>query len=678
VHFDVIDWENYATVGVGRPQALITQQTLEAYKDSLALVIGIMGQRFGSPTGVAESGTEEEFEWAFAHHQEHGVPEIKWFFLKTGRLELHGDSAEDAERAVEQWKKVQAFRKRLQSAPRQVFYAEYQTPETFRDALEADLNRWLADSNRPWVVPHAAASPAIATLTPPHKYYENLERDFRRLDIAGIDNDRAFEIPLSEIYVRLRVMFDEDAADEHESRETGAIDIQTALLRYRKLVIVGDPGSGKSTFLKYIALMLARSVLRNDPSVALEKLCLPEPLPVPAFLSCWDLSDFLKRKTEVRLQSLIEFISDRLTAYGFDVSPAEVEKLLATGSCCLLFDGLDEVPTDAGRAAVSRLVEDCVQQYGDNRFVVTSRVRGYTGDAMLKGEFTRCDIQPFDAKDRAEFVANWVTLLFRVSPEEARTEGTPAEQEFTNLTQGIEQNDRIRPLAVNPLLLTVIAIVHWNRKRLPEQRVDLYDECVDVLLGQRKDAERLQLSRRASALDEQRESDAYEERAMVRKRFAEIALHILCLDGDQDETSKDEVIRLLAPRFEQQGNAGTLGPSDHAIARAERFLEKQELRSGLLVSRRTHTYRFVHLTFQEFLAAWHLSNMDFEQVIPILQPRLRVAKWFETLQLLGGEWPSSRTRKSSASRRRELVSIPSDGARSKCCCRIYPMMNCSS
>jgi hypothetical protein len=61
VRFEVIDWENYATIGVGRPQELITAQTLERFRDSLALVIGIMGQRFGSPTGKAESGTEEEF-----------------------------------------------------------------------------------------------------------------------------------------------------------------------------------------------------------------------------------------------------------------------------------------------------------------------------------------------------------------------------------------------------------------------------------------------------------------------------------------------------------------------------------------------------------------------------------------------------------------------------------------
>lgn len=53
---------------MGRPQELITRQTLEKYRESLALVVGIMGQRFGSPTGMAESGTEEEFNWAMESH----------------------------------------------------------------------------------------------------------------------------------------------------------------------------------------------------------------------------------------------------------------------------------------------------------------------------------------------------------------------------------------------------------------------------------------------------------------------------------------------------------------------------------------------------------------------------------------------------------------------------------
>jgi predicted NACHT family NTPase len=243
--------------------------------------------------------------------------------------------------------------------------------------------------------------------TPPAEYYQRLESDFQRLDIAGIDNDRAFEIPLSEIYVRLRVIFDEDVqADANEVQDSGPLDIQTALLRYPKLVIVGDPGSGKSTFLKYIALMIARSALQANPGIALETLCLQEPLPIPLFISCWDLSDFLKKFDRIDLPRLIEFLAQRLQAYGFRIQVDNLENLLKTGSCCLLFDGLDEIPTENGRAAVSRLLEECVRRFPGNRFVVTSRIRAYTGDTMLQGEFTRCDIQPFDENDRRQFLRN--------------------------------------------------------------------------------------------------------------------------------------------------------------------------------------------------------------------------------------------------------------------------------
>lgn len=635
VRFEVVDWENYSTTGVGRPQELITQQTLAKYRDSLALVIGIMGQRFGSPTGEADSGTEEEFNWAMESHKENGFPEIKWFFRKIDQLGELPTEPDAARKAIDQWEQVRTFRKRMQDLNDPVFYTEYPGPSGFRDVFENDLNRWLADPLRPWISTQSITSTIKKTaLSPPTKYYENIERDFHRLDLAGIDNDRTFEIPLSDIYVRLRVMFDEDASEETKENEDGPIDIQTALLRYRKLVIVGDPGSGKSTFLKYIALMLARSLQTGNSSIALEKLCLPDPLPLPLFLSCWDLADFLKQNHEARLNTLLTFVVNRLSAYGFAISTDGVEKLLGSGNCCLLFDGLDEVPTDAGRAAVSRLLEDCVNEYGNNRFVITSRIRAYTGDTILNGEFTRCDIQPFNTTDRAEFIRNWAALLFKTSPDDVEKDENDASKEFYSLTGAIEENDRIRPLAINPLLLTVIAIVHWNRKRLPEQRVDLYDECVDVLLGQRKEAERIQHNRKISAFDEQREEETYEKRAWVRKRFAEIALQILRQDGEHDELTKADVIQLLVPRFIDKGAVN----KEQAAAQAKVFLDRQELRSGLLVSRRAQSYRFVHLTFQEYLAAWQLSKFDFEQVSEIVQPRLRLAKWFETLQLLGGQW----------------------------------------
>src|SRR4029079_396676 len=118
----------------------------------------------------------------------------------------------------------------------------------------------------------------------------------------------------------------------------------------------------------------------------------------------------------------------------------------------------------------------------------------------LGNRFSRSDSQPFSAEERTAFLRNWVGQLFRVRGQHdaARTE---AADEIAALTQAIETSS-IRLLAVNPLLLTVIAIVHWNRKRLPEQRVDLYDECIDVLLGQRKQAEQHRTARDTRVLDE--------------------------------------------------------------------------------------------------------------------------------------------------------------------------------
>lgn len=634
IRFTVVDWENYSNIGVGRPQELITSQTLERFKESLALVVGIMGQRFGSPTGTHESGTEEEFEWAFNSNREIGFPEIKWFFKDIKTFQAPSDLSE-IKYALEQWEKVQLFKDKFRTSEPPVYYGSYTDTADFRETLRNDLQLWLNDETRPWFEgreQEAERKSELNITDLSSGYYQSLEQIYKSLDIRGIDNDKAVDIPLSDVYVRLRVIRDENVETDEQEQDLGELDIHDALNRFKRLVIVGDPGSGKSTFLKFIALILAQSKIANDPSIATTKLSLTEPLPIPFFVSLWDLSDHLKKSRVSENNAILDFIINRLADFNVKLSSEELEKILRSGNCCLLFDGLDEVPTEQGRALISRLLERFVSQFPENRYVVTSRVRGYSGDTILKNEFIRCDIQDFDENDRAEFLKNWFAALFRVDKEEILKEGTKSNKEFTELHNSVETKDRIRALAVNPLLMTVIAIVHWNRKRLPDQRVDLYDECVDVLLGQRKIAERVGQSKAIEILDESKEEGTQYDRTWTRKRFAEIALLIL-QSGEDEETTRESVVKLLTPRFIDRGAEN----KEKAEYQAEKFLDDQELKSGLLVSRRSKSCRFVHLTFQEYLAAWNLANQSLDNVKLTIQAQLRNPQWFETLQLLGGE-----------------------------------------
>lgn len=375
---------------------------------------------------------------------------------KIETFQAPGDPNE-VEEALKQWKLVRAFQEKLKNGTPPLFYETFTDLLDFRGKLQEDLSLWLYDESRPWHQGQTRVEiPQFVDL--PLAYYEALVEQFGSLDIGGIDNDRAVDIPLQDVYLRLRVMADEDTEAEVEKlagSTDGSIDIHTALGLYNHLVIVGDPGSGKSTFLKYIALMLARSQTEQNPGLAMTKLNLPPPLPIPFFVSLWDLSDAIKHVEVASVRTLIDFISARLSDNGVNLDSAELQRLLESGACCLLFDGLDEVPTEAGRALVSRLVEKFVTSFGKNRFVVTSRGRGYTGDAILKSGFVRCDIQDLDETDRKEFLQNWFAALLGIERDKILADGSQAKLEFEALSHSIETKDRIRMLAVNPLLMTV-------------------------------------------------------------------------------------------------------------------------------------------------------------------------------------------------------------------------------
>jgi formylglycine-generating enzyme required for sulfatase activity len=164
VHLEVLGDDSHGMAGVGSAQDLIIKQTLERFRNSLILFIGLMGQRFGTPTRKAGSGTEEEFRWALRHWRKRrrsggsGDPffEMKLFFRNRPFESPLNVAAIEA--ALEQYRQVDTFKQRCRNGKPPFYYKEFEDKQ-FGEVFGADIRLWLSHPDRPWL---KSASPVAA------------------------------------------------------------------------------------------------------------------------------------------------------------------------------------------------------------------------------------------------------------------------------------------------------------------------------------------------------------------------------------------------------------------------------------------------------------------------------------------------------------------------------------
>ncbi len=381
--------------------------------------------------------------------------------------------------------------------------------------------------------------------------------------------------------------------------ETIIVSVDEALAADPRLVVLGDPGSGKTTLLRYLALLYARDLAEGGRLVE-ERLGLEESGRLPILLPLRRVGAYLKAKRPMDDGTegyglLLRHCYEMLKGDRVNLSPGFFDAYLESGQAVVLLDGLDEVADPDLRRRVSRLVEAFTAAYPDCRYVVASRIVGYKGSARLGERYATTTIRDFLMSDVERFLCNWhlAVAVGQMGPGESAV--AYAEGQTQALLAAIERNERIRELAINPLMLTVIALVHRDRVKLPDRRAELYDEAVSVLLGKWDEARGVQDVR----ILEDRPFDARDRRLMLQ------AVALWMQEQEQKEIEVRDLRKLLKERF--HAFLGDWRAVERAI---DRFLRVIQERTGLLGEHGLGVYRFSHLTFQEYLAALAVAGRD--------------------------------------------------------------------
>lgn len=430
-----------------------------------------------------------------------------------------------------------------------------------------------------------------------HLYYKH-----RTFDVKGFSTQGKFALELEAVYVELSVdpaLIKDIPQDPIRlppiTQKKGRADIFGWLRaesgRHTNFAVVGAPGSGKTTLLKHLALVMAAG--ERSPKLT------------PLLLFLRDHATTIEINSEVTLTELAEQSLKNLPP-----PPGWFQRRLKGGQCLVMLDGLDEVANPDVRRKVVRWVERQVETFGANRFLLTSRPNGYR-DNPLSG-FTALRLLPFTSAQVERFVRNWY-LANELAAYQKDDPGVrmAAEEGANDLLARLHRTPSLQELAVNPLLLTLIATVHRYHSELPGRRVELFAEICDVFLGRRQQARGMELNLTP---------------AQKIRILRVLAYHMMC--HQRREIAEADATYVIADTLKQ------VMPNSSPST----FLQMVEDSSGLLVQKENAIYGFVHLTFQEYLASLHIRE---EKLVTALAAYVGESWWHETARLYSAQADAS-------------------------------------
>jgi len=452
------------------------------------------------------------------------------------------------------------------------------------------------------------------------------------------------------------------AEPSSRQRVTKIVDLAEALRKHTYSAILGEPGAGKTTLLRYLARHFAIAYgglqATDEPTAQPSGEESPSPLrvgvgsPKSRVLGgmgedlgeirlpvLFRIADFAERLAQEPDLSLVEYLKqfyrhwecDRDRTNGDAVADLLLAKM-AAGDCLVLMDGLDEVFDRANRVQVVQQIDLLVKEYGENKFVITSRIAGYQ-EASLGSRFRELTITPMGNAQIKLFLERWCRAIEEAQRPEADVSShqRDAEREAGGILQAIETKPGVSRFATNPLLLTILALIHRNGTQMPQRRVELYHLATKTLI------EDWQSGRNIAYGVKQKQFSLVEEEVTALLAPLAFQMHE---EKPSGLVTQGEVEAWLTPRM-----ADLQGVEEpEALEMVRQFLRKVRETTGLFVERAPAVYGFMHLTFEEYYAARYIADNEIPEILKIIDTYRYQARWNEPILLALGYLSADRQR----------------------------------
>ncbi|QUQ64289.1 hypothetical protein JJ691_20090 [Kutzneria sp. CA-103260] len=433
--------------------------------------------------------------------------------------------------------------------------------------------------------------------------------------IAGAHEKRLARIPLTDVFVPQQVALGRPDYDLPQDLVESS-DALHVIGRAARQVVLGGPGSGKSTLFHVTMLALC------DPAASEDR--------VPVFLTGHQVPLLVELRQYV-LSGSADFVAylidTTMATLGVRLDEDTVVDLLLDGEAVVLFDGLDEIFERSKRGRVVDQFRAFVRRFPRASVVVSSRIVGYDETELGLAGFEHHTLLDFGLREVREFVPRWYEH-YTVQGEDRDANG---------LIRRITDNPRLLELAGNPLLLTMMAVI-YKHYDLPERRWQLYARCIGVLLEdwdvKRKKIDTKELLRLDFVV-------GADQKAEILHRVAVLMLTVDATDGVRELNAiqykplRDTVAAYLVSQYDRSSGEGR--------ALATEIVNHLRERTYVLAETGDGVFGFVHRTFMEYFAAsqvlaeFNRRKADYRWLTDEVYGRYaHDDRWREPLLLLSG------------------------------------------